>query len=265
MNKLEVLCTTMHQKDFSKLKEMNIQSNIVFANQADRYAYEEIEYNGHIAKMVTTAQRGVGKNRNTALLYASGDICLLADDDVCYVDGYPQAIINAFNKVSNADIMIFNLITQSQRKQRQNKSIKRVWSPMGYGAPRIAFKLYKVKKANIWFHQLFGGGCKYPSGEDSLWLLDALRKGLKIYTYPLIIGEIRQETSTWFKGFNEEFFFGKGAALKAGYPKSCYLRMLYFMFRTKNLTSLPVSQRMKFMLSGMRDFSAETINGDENI
>lgn len=33
MSKFELLCVTMHQKDFSKLQEMNIRSDVVFANQ----------------------------------------------------------------------------------------------------------------------------------------------------------------------------------------------------------------------------------------
>lgn len=33
MSKFELLCVTMHQKDFSKIQEMNIHSDVVFANQ----------------------------------------------------------------------------------------------------------------------------------------------------------------------------------------------------------------------------------------
>ncbi len=34
MLSFEVLCVTMNQNDFSKIKEMNINSDVVFANQA---------------------------------------------------------------------------------------------------------------------------------------------------------------------------------------------------------------------------------------
>ena len=77
----------MHQSDFSKIKEMNIKSDVIFANQCDHTSYEELEFDGHTAKMISTATRGVGKNRNLALIYASADICLFADDDVTYDDG----------------------------------------------------------------------------------------------------------------------------------------------------------------------------------
>ena len=52
MSKFEILCVTMHQNDFSKIKEMNVHSNIVYANQADYTSYEEYEFEGHTAKMI---------------------------------------------------------------------------------------------------------------------------------------------------------------------------------------------------------------------
>jgi len=256
VSKLEVLCTTMHQTDFSKIKEMNIQSNVVFANQTDRYSYEELEFDGHTARMVTTAQCGVGNNRNTALLSAKGDICLFADDDVCYVDGYAEKIIEAFREILDADVLIFNLTSQSQRKQKQNSVIKRcrLWNILSYGTYRIAFRLDKVQKANIWFTQLFGGGCKYPSGEDSMWLLDALRKGLRIYTHPLVIGEVKQEDSTWFKGYDEEYLFGRGAWTQAALPRIKYVMFLYYLVRLRHLTEVPIKKMIKAMCSGAKSF-----------
>ena len=77
MPRFEIACVTMHQKDFSKIQEMNIHSDVIFANQCDRTAYEEIAFEGHTARMISTETRGVGNNRNLALTYAKGDILLL--------------------------------------------------------------------------------------------------------------------------------------------------------------------------------------------
>ena len=46
--------------------------------------------------MITTTTHGVGINRNLALFYATGDILLLADDDMVYADGYPEMVRKAF-------------------------------------------------------------------------------------------------------------------------------------------------------------------------
>lgn len=236
---------------------MNIQSDVVFANQADRYSYDELVFDGHTARMVTTAQQGVGKNRNTALLYATADICIFADDDVRYVDGYKDKVIAAFQEVKDADVLIFNLTVKSQKRtEKQNSSVKKCkkWNALGYGTYRIAVKLNAVKRVNVWFTQLFGGGCKYPSGEDSLWLLEALRKGLKIYTYPLVIGEVKHEDSTWFKGFNDEYFFGKGAWTQTAWPKLKYVMFLYYLVRLRHLAEVPTKKMIRAMCAGAKSF-----------
>lgn len=97
MSKFEIACVTMHQKDFSKLNEMNIHSDVIYANQCDRTAYEEVEFDGHTARMISTETRGVGVNRNLALTYAEGDIVLFADDDVTYIDDLEDIVTAEFD------------------------------------------------------------------------------------------------------------------------------------------------------------------------
>ena len=75
MSKFQILCVTMGQTDFSKLEQMNIHSDVIFANQADRTEKQVLEFDGHTAQMITTDTRGVGKNRNIALLHADADVC----------------------------------------------------------------------------------------------------------------------------------------------------------------------------------------------
>lgn len=52
---------------------------------------------------------------------------------------------------------------------------------------RIAFKLKSFQKNNIWFNVNFGTGSIYGSGEESLMLREANKKGLKIYEYRLLL------------------------------------------------------------------------------
>ena len=171
----EILCVTMHQTDFSKIKEMNIRSNVVFANQADTVKYEELEFDGHTAKMITTNTRGVGINRNMALSYASAEICLLADDDLTYKNDLEEIICSEFNTHPEADVFIFNVDVQKNFHERTEKKYKKTrkryfWDGKPWGACRIAIRLSSIKKKNIWFTTLFGGGCVFPSGEDSMFL-----------------------------------------------------------------------------------------------
>ena len=42
MNRVEVVCVTMGQRDFSKVEQMRITGDAVFGNQADAYGKDEL-------------------------------------------------------------------------------------------------------------------------------------------------------------------------------------------------------------------------------
>lgn len=257
MSRFEILCTTMHQKDFSKLREMNIHSNVVFANQADTTAYEELEFEGHRAKMITTATRGVGKNRNLALTYAEGDIVLFADDDITYRDDAEEKILAEFDAHPDADIVVFHFETDSAtRKQRSYSKTRRHGrlEPMPWGTLRVAVRLAAQRRANLWFTTLFGGGCIFPSGEDSMWLTQAKRAGLRFYVSKETIGKVSFEVSTWYTGANEKYYYGKGAFYQALHPKTKGIWMLYFAFRTRKNAQLGFRDRIVFMRRGAKGY-----------
>ena len=253
MSKFEILCVTMHQKDFSKIKEMNIHSDVVFANQADRTAFEEIEFEGHRARMITTATRGVGVNRNTALLYAEGDICLFADDDVTYHDDMEARVLAEFAAHPDADVMIFHLDSDDPKRQQIKYAKTKKCGPftrMPWGGVRIAFRLNAVRKANVWFTTLFGGGCIFPSGEDSMWLTAAKKAGLTFYVSKETIGTVSFAVSTWFTGGDERFYYGKGAFYAATHRSAFHLWMHYFVWRTRNDCQLSPKEKRKWMKKG---------------
>lgn len=251
-NKFEILCTTMHQKDFSKVQEMNIHSDVVFANQADRTSYDEFEFEGHIARMITTDTRGVGVNRNLALMYAKGEVCLLADDDVTYDDDMEQRVLAEFDAHPDADIMIFHFDTDSERKQIQYSKTKKYsrFGRMPWGACRIACRLDSVRKANLWFTTLFGGGCVFPAGEDSMWLADARRKGLTLYVSKETIGTVFFEQSTWFTGYDEKYYYGQGALYYSARPHTFFVWLCYSLYRTRGRGDLTVFEKAQWILRG---------------
>ena len=82
--KVEVLVSCLNQKDSSLVKKLNIQSDAVVINQNNENSYSELNYKNNIVKYVTSDERGLTKSRNLALTYASKDICILCDDDLCY-------------------------------------------------------------------------------------------------------------------------------------------------------------------------------------
>lgn len=257
MSNLEVLCVTMHQTDFSKIKEMNIRTDVVFANQADCDCYAEYEFDGHKAKMITSTTRGVGKNRNMGLLYASAEYCMLADDDVVYADNMPQLVVSEFEAHPDADVMIFHFESNDPiRKLPPHKKTEKKSRFKGFpwGGFNIAFRLSSVRKANVWFTTLFGGGCVFPSGEDSIFLTELRKAGLTFYVSSKTIGTVSFETSSWFTGYDEKYYYGKGAFYQAIRPRLKYFWMLYMAMRTRNQKALSFGNKIKWMRCGSKGY-----------
>lgn len=254
----EILCTTMNQSGFEKIKTMNVQTNIVLANQTSFVDYKEFAFDGeHVARLVSTNTQGVGINRNISLLYARGDICLLADDDMEFVNNLENVVLNDFANHPDADVIIFNIKTNSKnRPEKVNSKFRRLslFERTPYGAVRIAFRLKSIKKINASFNCLFGGGCKYLAGEDSLFLSFLKKNKLRIYLSNQYIGKTDTRVSSWFSGYDNRYFYSKGAFLKASNKKPFVLWALYYAIRTKKYSSLKIREKMIWMGRGKKSY-----------
>lgn len=231
---LEVLVSTMHQTDHNLIKKMNIQSDAIIVNQCDKNEFESFDYKGNLIQFLSLSERGVGLSRNNALMRATGDICIFADDDVVYLDDYNKIILEEFNKNPLADIIIFNVpSTNPERPMHISKKNTRVrwFNCLKYGAVRIAVRTEKLKVANIYFSLLFGGGAKYSAGEDSLFIAECIKKKLKIYTSTSIIGYVSQEESSWFEGYTDKYFIDKGVFYSCLSKKYSKILCLQFILR----------------------------------
>lgn len=229
----EVLIASL-DGDADIYQKSNLHCHCLIANQTDNVSYYENDF----LRVINTNTLGVGKNRNIALLFSNAQYILFGDDDIKYVDDLENIVTSAFERNKKADILIFNIETIGSDliKRRINKKCKRVTTKnyMNYGAVRIACKSSSIKKKNIWFSELFGGGARYGSGEDTKFLADCLRNKLKIYTVPINIGVVDQSDSTWFNGYTEKYFMDKGALLKSIYPKTYRFFCLYFALKLKS-------------------------------
>lgn len=259
---LEVLVATMHQKDTSLVQKMNISSNVIIINQSDFYDYIEGHENNKLIRMLSFDERGVGKSRNNALMRTNADICVMADDDMVYVENYEKIILDEFNNNPKADVIIFTvkIIDNNGERVRKLKNKRvRFFNAFKYGAVRIAFRRESILKHNIHFSLLFGGGSKYGSGEDSIFLTDCLKNGLKIYTSSNKIADVYNYDSSWFNGYDKKFFYDKGALFEAISPKLSYLLIFQFIFRKYSLykDELKLKDAYRFMVMGLKDFRSK--------
>lgn len=256
--KVQILVATMNQTDYSLLDKLNIQTDAVIVNQHDHYSYQVLDYNGHRIEWICVNERGLSRSRNLALSKATGDICLLVDDDEQLRAGYPDIIRGAFSFYPNADIIAFNIDSIGNKSTRYynkvNKKLHR-YNAMRYGSARIAFRRQRVMKEQIGFATLFGAGSFFSSGEDSIFLSHCFNKRLRVYAWSEVIADIEDEegTSSWFTGYNKKYFVDKGAVYAAMTKYFAVAYCLYFAIRHKNRYSNTASfkQVMQWMLEGI--------------
>ena len=260
--KIETLVVTVDQHDYSLIQKMNIQTDAVISNQSDFDEDKTIQNNGNSIKFISRSDRGVGKNRNRSFEYASGDILVLADDDMTFEKGYPEIVDKAFSEHPDADVLIFNLIEKNPRRYiiREPERIGNN-NYAKFGAARIALKRRSVVEKGIKFSLQFGGGAKYSSGEDTIFLKDCLKKKLKIYAVPYALAEIDQSAeSTWFKGYNEKFYYDKGAAYTAlgnRFTASIYCFRYLLKYKKQYRGKYKFLYLYKLMLKGIKEFKHE--------
>lgn len=255
--RLEVLVATMNQTDHSLLDKMNIRSDAFIANQCNKNEVEEFNYSGYRIKYFSFAEKGVGLNRNNALMRSEGDISVLADDDLVYVDNYDEIIKEQFAQNPETDIIIFNLIEKFPKEYVIKKKYKINYSNyMRFGTARIAFRTESITKNGISFNIHFGGGARYSAGEDTLFLTDCLKKGLNIIAVPVFIAYLSDtRESTWFRGYTDKFFKDKGVLFYYISKKWAYLLCLQFCIRhrAKFENEKNFFDALKFMLQGINE------------
>ena len=215
--KIQVLVASMHQNDYSLPDKMNIKTDAIIGNQCDRNSIETYEDNGRQICYLNFAERGVGLNRNNALMRADADICLFADDDMVYCDDYAEKVEVAFRENPKADVIIFNLIEEKVSRYiiPKKKKVGRL-NYLRYGTARIAVRLKAIKENSIYFNQCFGGGTEHSHGEDNLFLTACLNKKLKIIALPDFIARLTEEReSTWLESYNEKYLIDQGCLYRA--------------------------------------------------
>ena len=251
---IQVLVATMNQNDYSLLDKMNIQTDAIVGNQCDKNEITSFEYKNHSIKWLSFHEKGVGLNRNNTLMRADSDIVMFADDDMVFIDNYEKLIQEAYEKIPEADVIIFDLIYPVNQRKPITK-IKRLTASecMRFGAARICAKLNSLRINGICFNLCFGGGAQYSSGEDSLFLMDCIRKGLKVYSYPAIIAKLVERKSSWFVGYNEKFFFDKGVVFSLLFPKMAYVYALAHCFKKrKRYVEIGWINAFRQMIKGIR-------------
>lgn len=239
--KLEVLLSCMHQTDDTLVRRSGVTGDVVMINQCDQEGYAEYPTKEGTARMFFSRQRGLTKSRNLAIEKALADVCLLCDDDEQFVPNYDKLILDSYEALPQADVIIFKMVNRPP--SFEDKVIRlRFPQTLKVSSWQISFRRERLLAASVRFDELLGAGTGNGAEEELKFLLDCERAGLMIYYVPVPIASVTQAESTWFDGFSETFFENRGATtryiLGAGMAS---LYAVYYIIRKRKLYQESIS------------------------
>lgn len=256
--RLQMLISGMNLDTTHVAENMKLEADAIVINQTDSFGFEEYQYNNRNIRVYSFIEKGVGLSRNNALLRADGDIVLFSDEDIVYNEGYAKAVLDAFEANPDIDMIFFNFDVAEDRQTYhiEKKGRIRSYNCGRYPTYSLAVRREVLHKKGITFSLLFGGGAKYSNGEDSLFIKQCIKSGMKALALPVTLGREVPRPSTWFNGYTEKFFYDRGVLYKAlykGLAKPLALRFL-IAHRDIMLTNRKLMDAYKLMTQGMKEF-----------
>lgn len=199
--KLSVLITVLNEQIYDVVERLVPQiksSQVVISHQITKSGVRPLESVPKGVKYCYMFERGLSRNRNNAIKFATGDVCLICDADVNFVDGFEQRILQVYRENPLVDVAIFKSLNLQgeQRKSYPKVSVKLNFkSILSVNSIEISFRRKAVLDKGIVFNESFGLGAKFCSGEENIFLADCLRRDLSLCFFPQFINVHPQESS----------------------------------------------------------------------
>lgn len=206
--------------------------------------------------IISEKESGLSRSRNQAIMNSKRDICHVSDDDLKYVPDFKLIIEMAYSDNPEADVIVFQIKTNDGEKYKDYRTEKKWLNIMDVAkisSVEISFKRKSILSKKIYFDENFGLGTNFPTGEEFIFLTDAIKKGLKILYIPVPIVIHPQESSG--KDFNhEKLIEAKGAMLFRIFGIAGYFYSFLFSFKKYNNSNFSFLNFTKNMLKGIKKY-----------
>lgn len=253
--KTEILLSCMFLSDSKEMiKRSHITSDTVIINQCNEENYKEENICNALIRTFSVIDRGLTKSRNLAISKSQADICIICDDDEIFNEGYEKAVLSAYDALPDADIIIFDMV---DRPLKWGNSIKRLGyiDLMSVSSWQITFRREKLLASGVLFDENMGAGSGNGAEEEFRFLTQCRKAKLRIYHYPFRLASVAQTQSTWFKGFDEEFFVNRGNTTRyiMGLPLSVLYAAYYAFAKRKQLSGMSMLRAFSYTVKGIKE------------
>ena len=234
----------------------NFSNPVLVINQSKK----KIDFAQKFFRIIDTDQTGLSNSRNLAINNSKGAICLLADDDVIYTSDFIQIIINTFNENKNADLITFQAINDLGKsfkdypriKKHNKRSISTINSFL------IAFRRESIQMNNIKFDSRFGLGSTFETGDEYIFLRNALDKNLNIIHCPKVILSHKSLSSGQDVG-KDKIIFARAAIFYKYYGFISYIKLFHHILLLLKINAINFGEffsKYKVGLKGIRKYKS---------
>jgi len=211
-------------------------------------------------RVINSKEQGLSKSRNLALQHAIGKICLIADDDVRYVQNFDKIILEAFLKHKEASLITFKIETLDEKAFKPYPHASRKYLKIkeleNISSIEMAFRREAVLSKNIFFDELFGLNSVFLCGEEFVFAKALFDKELAIYYENTVIVRHALITSTSAQGANH-LVYARGALKYIKNKNLAYLmclNMMRYLWQYGHIGIAQVPYKLKIALKGQRDY-----------
>lgn len=191
---LQVLICTYGREGLGRVSKMFLPrlDNISYLVSVQNPANEKLDYPQSLIRkdisIYETDTRGLGLNRNCSIANGTGDILLLADDDLIYTEKGLKTVVEAFEDNPDIDIAAFRY-SGGDEKQYPDSEFDMSYEPRGYYITSFEIALRRRSiPSYIRFSRYLGAGNDiFGAGEENLFVYRLLKSGLKGRFFPVTI------------------------------------------------------------------------------
>ena len=177
-------------------------------------------------------KKGLSNNRNNAIENCKADIVLIADDDLELQKDFADKILTTFEEDPNIDMALFKINFGIPKNYPPRDCLINLPLPKNYYINSIEMAFKKESFKNLRFNPDLGlGAPEMHCGEEELFVLSAIKKGLKIQFSNKIIASHPDPTTG--NKITKEILRGQGYVIKSYHPYSWILRLPLKALRIK--------------------------------
>ena len=170
------------------------------------------------------AGRGLSRGRNRALALATGRVLCIADDDCVYEESAVAEVASVFDRRPDVDVVRFRAGGRQGSEFKDYRGTEGQVRRPGYldlfraSSIELAVRARAVPDDRPLFDEEFGLGARYPSGEETLAVVDLWRRGRGLVWVDRTL--VRHEDAPGDdKRLRPERFFSKGALFRRLYGR----------------------------------------------